>query len=261
MIIQGNTIARFMKEALKQQVKSSMRLDIVYIGRNKAIEQYVRAKKKFGEDIGVTVVLHQFPHKTTEEIVSLIKNISKDSSGIIIQLPLPDSVNKREVLDSVPNLLDIDVLSTSSQENFKHGFSKRLPPVVGACAAIVEYHQIDLSDKNIVVLGKGALVGNPISFWLTNKGLSFKHLSKESFDLGILKEADVIFSGIGVPHFITEDMVKSGVIVFDAGTSEDKETVLGDVSPLVSEKALLFTPVPGGIGPLTVSSLFKNMFQ
>lgn len=260
MIISGKEIRKHIENTLREKVNKPMRLDIIYVGENKAIEQYVRAKKKFGESIGILVVVHQFKESDTDTLISYIEEIAKESSGIIVQLPLPQSIDKQKVLDVVPINLDIDILSQKAQNNFEQGDLSKLPPVVGACDAIVSYYDIDLKDKNIIILGKGSLVGKPIASWLSNKNIVYTQMGKDDFNEAFLKNADIIFSGIGSAHFIKPYMVKDEVIIFDAGTSEDKETILGDVDPLVSEKALLFTPVPGGIGPLTVSSLFKNMF-
>lgn len=264
MLIDGKSISNVVKKKLSLLAqKKEYRLDIVYIGRHKTIERYIRAKQKFGQDIGVSVHVHTFDDTTTEEVVlNYLNSISKtNTSGIIIQLPLPLHFNKQNILNAVPKVFDIDMLSEDSQESFKNGNLERLPPVVGACKEIIDFHSIDLRNKNIVLLGSGSLVGQPLATWLTYLGYPFTQLSKNTFSKQALERADIIFSGIGVPHFIKPEMVKEGAIILDAGTSEESEVLLGDIDPLCQKKASLFTPVPGGIGPLTVACLFKNMIQ
>lgn len=235
-------------------------LDIVYVGENPVIETYIRAKKRFGEKLGITVRVHHLAESTTyDQLQERIRIIEIDSSGVIVQLPLPESLDTVEVINSIDPRLDVDILSEYAYQNFLEKKNKRYPPVLRAVLYALEAYDINLTGKNIYVLGNGRLVGKPIADYLTIHGFPFTQLTKANFSVSKLKEADVIFSGMGMSHMITSDMVKSGVIVLDCGTSEEGNTVLGDVHPDVAQKAKYFTPVPGGIGPLTVTALFNNV--
>lgn len=261
MIIDGKMIQKNIEEKLKSLILGkTYLLDIVYVGNNPVIETYIRAKKRFGERLGITVRVHHLPESTTyEQLQERIAIIEIDSSGVIVQLPLPNTLDTVAVINSIDPRLDVDILSETAYNNFLEQKNKRYPPVLRAVLYGLESYDIDLTDKNIYVLGNGRLVGKPIADYLTIQGLPFTQMTKINFSVSKLKDADVIFSGMGMSHMITPEMVKDGVTIFDCGTSEEGNTVLGDVHPDVSEKAQYFTPVPGGIGPLTVTALFNNV--
>ena len=135
-----------------------------------------------------------------------------------------------------------------------------LPPVAGAVKIIAEKYNIDFRGKNVVVLGAGRLVGAPVAHFLNSAGAQVTTLTEhDEQPFEVIKSADVIVTGIGQPHFIKPEHVKEGVIIFDAGTSEDGGLMVGDVEPAVADQAALFTPVPGGIGPITVALLLRNL--
>lgn len=263
MIINGIQIQKDIIHTLKNRIQAHPYiLDIIYVGENAVIEKYINAKRKLGEVLGVETRIHRFADTVTlETIKTTIGDISLDSSGIIIQLPLPDTLQKENIMEYIDPSLDIDILTKEAYQQFLLSKNNRLPTVLRACLYIIETHGVSLTDKKICILGAGKLVGGPIADWCRIQGLSFTQMTKDTFDTNTLKEADIIFSGMGVPHLITEDMVKEGVIIFDAGTSEESGSVVGDIHPDVAHKASLFTPVPGGIGPLTVTGLFNNIIE
>lgn len=263
--VEGKKIAENLKEEvrnllIKNPEKNS--LVIFYVGQNDTIDKYVNLKKKVGEELGIKVDVKRFPSDIKEE--TLIEEIGacvKDYSGAIVQLPLPPHLDKRKIVDLVPADKDVDMLSIKAFEDFKNKKTEKLPTVVSAIDKIVRDYDIDLEDKNIVVIGRGSLVGGPVSTWLTRQGFAHQVLDDKSLDfVNTLKDADVIISGTGEGGLIKKDMVKEGVIIFDAGTSTSSGKIAGDVDVSAYEKASIITPVPGGIGPITVVSLFKNMF-
>jgi methylenetetrahydrofolate dehydrogenase (NADP+)/methenyltetrahydrofolate cyclohydrolase len=167
------------------------------------------------------------------------------------------------VIDSIPTEMDIDMLSEDSLVQYRAANTERTAPVAAAIQEMLWHHKIILIGKKIVVLGRGRLVGEPIIALLDRQELEYKVFdidSNEEEKLAALKEADVVFSGMGMPHAITEDMVKDGVVLIDAGTSEQKGKLVGDIDPSCYEKAQWYTPVPGGAGPLTVVCLLRNLF-
>jgi len=173
------------------------------------------------------------------------------TDGVIVQLPFFSHIDLETVLATLNSQWDVDGLGHTPLV---------LPPVVVAIDEICRRENIDFSGKAILVAGYGRLVGKPISQWLTSKGLSPSVVTSPEELQGQAPHADVIFLGTGVPHLLKPSMIKEGVIIMDAGTSEDAGKVVGDADPVCAEKASLFTPVPGGIGPITVSAIFKNLF-
>jgi len=158
-----------------------------------------------------------------------------------------------EVVNSVPADLDIDGLRRDS---------KFLAPVAMSVWKIFNFYQIDLAGKEIVVVGNGRLVGEPVVRMLIDENLSVTLVEKETDDKTmrtLIKNADVIISGVGVPGLITSDMIKEGVVLIDAGTSEQSGKLVGDIDPACADKASFVTPVPGGVGPVTVACLFENL--
>lgn len=185
---------------------------------------------------------------------------SSRADAVIVQLPLPPEVNQTDVLNSIPLHQDADVLSSATRGKFEHGdVDALLPPVVAAVREIFEKHGVEVKGKQAVVVGAGFLVGAPCATWLKHQGAAVVMVTKESGGLvNALREADIIISGAGSPYLITPDMLKQSVVLVDAGTSESNGEIVGDADPACAAVCSLFTPVPGGIGPLAVACLFEN---
>ncbi len=241
-------------------------LAIVYAGSNSVIENFIKIKQATADRLGVLTKVFHLPNPTTPDMIQIVSDISLDKSidGIIVQLPLSSAIDSDEVLNSVLPSKDVDVLSKIAFEAFADGKSKFLPPTVGAVAEIFSKHKVILKDKKIVVVGNGALVGKPVAAWLRLQGVEPIVITKgteNSVSAPAFFSADIIISGVGRPHFIKPDMIKDGVVLIDAGTSEEAGRMLGDIDPSCEERAVLFTPVPGGVGPITVAILFRNLLS
>jgi len=265
MIIDSNQIAENIKKELKQKLLSLKKppiLAIIYIGKNPASESFITRKKKYGEDIGVQVSLNSFPEEISpEELKEEISTIANSSDGMIIQLPLPSHLNTQEILNCVPTEKDVDILSNESEALYAKGKLQNIPPVAGAIEEICTRNNISLADKNILIIGNGRLVGKPVSVWLKKLGIHPIIIDENTKGTdSSLQQADVVISGVGIPHLIKAKSLKDGVIIFDAGTSFKDGKLAGDFEPECANKASFFTPVPGGIGPITVAILFKNLF-
>lgn len=264
MRVDGKQLQRGIAEDLKGMLDStdtSLRLDLVYVGNDPVIETFMRLKKSFGEKIGVSVVMHTFAESTDEKkIKAAVETISSSPAvnGVVIQLPLPPHIDADMLMDGIPENKDVDLLSQSAYAKFKAGNSSILPPVVGAVAEIFSAYNVELSGKEIAVVGRGELVGDPMTVWLENNGVS-PNVFEKGDDLAALRTADIIISGAGDPHIITPEHIKTGVVIIDAGTAQADGGIKGDVDPACEEKASLYSPVPGGVGPLTVAMVFKNM--
>lgn len=267
ILLDGKKLSEKIFEDIKDQVSKKAkkpRLAIVVVGENAVVEKFIAQKKKAAKLIGADLRMYQFAGDiTTNELRKRIAKIVHETknSGVIIQLPLPPQVSAQYILNAVTPEKDVDMLSARSIGNFAVGKSEIMPPVVGAVKAFFEEYMIDYKNKRILLLGAGALVGRPLALWFIEEKITFDVVQKtEAHPEKFIREADIIISGAGVPKLITGEKVKEGVVVIDAGTSESGGELVGDVDfESVSPKASYITPVPGGIGPVTVAVLFKNL--
>lgn len=267
-IVDGRAIAQKIKENLRNEVlkvSSPIQLSIIVVGTNVVTDTFVAAKERFAEYIGVTFSKKEFSENTTtEEIIAYIESIKNSSQGIVVQLPLPNHVNTQKVLEAIPLEKDIDVLREDSFEMFLDDENDFVPPVAGAVIEILDTHSINVRDKNIAILGKGKLVGLPVRTVLENRGAIVTILDTKTDKVDyvrILKEADIVVSGAGVPNLIKPDMLSDGVVLIDAGTSSISGSVEGDIAKECAQVASLFSQTPGGVGPITVAVLFKNLLK
>jgi methylenetetrahydrofolate dehydrogenase (NADP+) / methenyltetrahydrofolate cyclohydrolase len=230
----------------------SPKLLVVQVDEDPVSAQFVYQKKIFAQKIGVLFEEKLFTKKsTTEEVISFIK--ASDADGIVVQLPLPESFDTEKILASIPQNKDVDALSPRPIVT---------PPVAGAVEEILDRNDIEVRGVKALVVGKGRLVGLPVGLWLESLGAEVQYADKNTDNLFVLtRAADLIVSGAGVPELITPEMVKDGVVLIDAGTSESLGKTVGDCDPACATKAKLFTPVPGGVGPVTVAMLFKNLVE
>ncbi len=238
----------------------------VLVGEDKASVQYVQMKKQNAEAMGFIFHSANFPATiTTQDLIKEIQilNNIKNMCGIIVQLPLPESIDKRKILDAIKSEYDVDCLGSMASDNFYKGKTDFGFPAATACMHILDSLNLDLKNKKIVVLGYGDLVGKPVTATLQFKGLSPSVvLSKTENKEEIIKQADVIISGIGKGKYITGNMIKAGAVLIDAGTSESGSGIVGDVDiESVMGIASFISPVPGGAGPMTVASLMKNTLK
>jgi len=236
----------------------------VLVGDDPASVQYVKMKAKTAESVGI--LFHKASFKagiTTEELIKEIETLNKipHMCGIIIQLPLPVHIDKQAVFDAILPELDVDCLGTVASEKFYAGDASLGFPTALSCMALLDSTQADLQGKKIVVLGQGMLVGKPVTALLRFRGLEPEIVrSKTENKEEIIKQADVLISGMGQGKYITGDKIKNGAIVIDAGTSESNGAIVGDVDlESIEGIASYVSPVPGGVGPVTVAMLLNNV--
>ena len=236
MILYGKEIADGILDKLKETIKEKqlkIKLAVVLVGDNRSSEIYVAKKGEAAKRVGIDFELFKFKKDIEEEVLkNEIKNIVKNESisAIVIQLPLPEKFNVEGIMKLIPDAKDAESIS----------------PVVCAVDHILKEYGISLVDKKIVLIGSGILVGEPVGKWLNDQGLSFSGIN----DIG---SADVVISGAGKKNLITSNMVKDGVILIDVGGDADFENI--------KDKALHITPVIGGVGPVTVACLLKNLVE
>ena len=268
-IINGKNLRDEILEDIKKQVLDLHFIPVfcdVLVGSDPSSVQYVNLKKKNAISLGIKFHDAIYDESiTTEELLKEIQKINKvdNMCGIIVQLPLPSHIDARKVLDAIDPVLDVDALGEQVSLDFYSSNEDLVPPTALSVLALLDSLKINLSDKNIVVLGEGKLVGKPVAQLLKNRNLKFTVLNSASINKEeIIKNADIIVSGIGKGKYLTGDMVKDGVIIVDAGTSEEEGSIVGDVDfESMRSKASYITPVPGGVGPVTVAMLFMNVLK
>lgn len=256
MIVDGKQIASNIYLELGKKVENMDRtphLMVFTCDPNFETQKYLNLKSKKAQEVGIGVEVVELKKDiNTEEFIAKIKERGPRADGIIVQLPVPQHIDKNRVLESIPLSKDVDSLNSATNQFFS--------PVVGALKEILSEHGVDPKNKHIVVIGDGKLVGNPAVQWFQRVGGVVTQVTKTTSDIRLhTLEADIIVSGAGVPNLIAPDHVKEGVIILDAGTSEDGGELRGDVDSRCAEKSKVFTPVPGGIGPITIAVLLRNV--
>jgi len=269
ILLDGKKLSEKILNSLKREIKKSqldLRLAVVQVGENPVTQIFINQKKKACEKIGLNFKLFKFPAKIgnlelKREIEKIVKN--PVNSGVIIQLPLPKKFQPEEFLNLIPEEKDIDVLSEKSLGKFYQGILKVLPPTVQGILYLFKNYKIELRGKNVVIVGAGRLVGFPLAIQLLKTKATVSVLNEFTRDIPFfIKKADILVLGVGWPNLIQGDILKKGVVVIDAGTSIKKGKLVGDVDfKSVSKKASYITPVPGGVGPMTVACLLGNLVK
>jgi len=265
MIIDGGAIAQETLEQVKEVVSgfdTPLGMRAVVVEPTRTTASYVRAKARAAEAAAITFEVVELPvDASTEEVVAAVRVPGVDS--IIVQLPLPAHIDTETVLAAIPPEADADALTATARAS---GFP--VAPVAAAVEEILVRSGVVVSGARAVVVGKGRLVGEPVALRLAELGASVTSLDEQTFDASALANADIIVSGAGVPHLIRPDMVKEGVVLIDAGTSEapgnapgEESRIVGDIDPACATRAAVYTPVPGGVGPVAVACLMRNAAQ
>ena len=267
VILDGKKLSEEILEEIKKEFsrkKQTIKLDIILVGNNPASEIFVRRKEKACLSVGVSFELHRFNLNIgMDEFKKAVKKISYDAnvSGVVIQLPLSKHLNRQEVFDVIPSNKDVDILSTYNLGKFYTGDLLCMPPVVSTVAHFFKKYKISLKGKKVVLVGAGRLVGFPLSLWLFGKKATVSVVNEFTGDISLYtKKADIIISGVGRPQFIKGDMIKKGAVIIDVGTSFQGKKIFGDFdSKTIAQKASYITPVPGGVGPMTIACLLENL--
>jgi len=267
-VIDGKKIADDLRAQLQERVKKldrSPRLVIVQIGSDPASTQFVARKKQFGESIGVEVCVHQYPaNVSTNEVRKRLAQITheKGTDGVVLQLPLPEGMNTEYLLAAIPVEKDVDVLSAKSVGAYSVGRLSTTPPVVRAAQLLLGNIDVAVGGKSCVVIGAGRLVGSPIATWLMREKATVTVVSTASENLNdIIHDADIVFLGTGKVGLVNAGMLKSDAVVVDAGSGVGSDgKIVGDFDASgADERGIMYSPVPGGVGPLTVAALFENL--
>lgn len=266
-IIDGRKIRDNILENIKKEVELLPFVPVfcdVLVGEDKVSEQYVRMKDKTATSVGIKFHNAHFPATiTTEELIEEIKVLNNipNMCGLIVQLPLPENIDTKKVLDAIDPDLDVDCLGSLASEKFYQNISHLAPPTANACVYILKSLNISLENKKIVVLGNGELVGRPVTALLKSLNFEVDTITRNTENKEIiLKNADIIISGMGNGKYINSLMIKENAIIVDAGTSESGSGIVGDVDvESIKDIEGFVSPVPGGVGPVTIAMLLQNV--
>ncbi len=258
MIVDGKQIARAVLQELAADVTSlheMPKLAIVSCAPDLAAQTYLGIKNKQAATVGIVVENITLPaNVSTDDCVAAVQKAAVSADGIIVQLPLPKQIDTTEVLKAITINRDVDAIHYDGQD------PDMLPPVVGAIAEIAKWEDIDFTDKKIVIVGTGRLVGAPAKIWCETSGWNIVVVTEDTKNPeAYFRQADILILGAGSAGLITPEKIKTGVVIFDAGASEVRGILVGDADPACAQKAAYMTPVPGGIGPITVAILLRNL--
>jgi len=283
-LIDGKKIAEAIREEIKVEVAHMIdeedkapHLAAIIVGEDPASETYVAAKEKACKSVGFTSSVYKLPEVTTEkELLELIAFLNKDPEidGFIVQLPLPDHISEEKVIQSIDPKKDVDGFHPVNLGRMVSGLPAYLPATPYGIVQLLERSKIDTEGKHCVVLGRSNIVGTPVSILLSRKSnpgnctVTICHSRTRNIK-EIAATADILIAAIGQPEFVTDDMVKKGAVVIDVGVHRlpsDKTKsgykLKGDVAfDEVKKKCSYITPVPGGVGPMTITGLLQNTLK
>lgn len=268
-ILDGKLVSKKIQEAIKKEVATLNKkpcLLVILVGNDQASQIYVANKEKACKRVGMeskTIVLDE--NVSQKEVIKVIEkaNEDKDINGILVQLPLPNHMDTQAVVGSISPLKDVDGLNAYNQGRLLLGMPSIIPCTPkGIMRLLSEYH-VDLCGKNALVIGRSILVGKPIAQLLLNQNATVTMAHSKTKNLKELcLQADIIVCAVGKPKTITEDMVKEDVVIVDVGINRVLGTLVGDVDYLsVAPKTSRITPVPGGVGPMTIACLLENVLE
>lgn len=273
LLIDGKRISAEIKDETKAKVAElkeqgvEISLAVVQVGDNPASCVYVRNKKKACEYVGIKSVSHELPEETTEEeLLNLIEELNNDDTinGILVQLPLPRHMDENKVIDAISPYKDVDgfhLMNVGALSTGQKGFVSCTPYGI---IQLLKRSNIEIAGKHCVVIGRSNIVGKPMSILLLreNGTVTVVH-SKTQNMKEITKQADILVVAIGKPKFVDDTFIKEGAVVIDVGINRDEDNkICGDVDfEKVEPKASAITPVPGGVGPMTIAMLMNNCLE
>lgn len=249
--LSGKILAGLKESILEAGIKPE--LLIILCGENPESIIYTKLKAQKGRELGIIVDINQLPETATEkDIIDIIGKSRAD--GIIVQLPLPKHINAEKVLSSIPLEKDVDGLTLKS---------RFIPATPKGIMRLLKEYNMPIRSKEIVIINDSNIVGRPLAMLLLDEGATVTICNKSTQNTSEhAKKADLLITGVGIPNFITKDMIKEGAIVIDVGISKVGNNVFGDVNfDEVKEKAAYITPVPGGVGPMTIAMLLENVIE
>lgn len=266
IILDGKKLSEKIGEDIRKKVKGNIKLVIILVGNDSASEIYVKKKMKKCLSLGIHSELIHFKYNATEDqIITKIEelNLKKEINGIMIQLPLPKHLNSRRILDHISINKDVDGLNSYNLMKILLNEEKIVPATPKGIFRLLEEYNISVESKNVAIIGFSDIVGKPLATMCLNRGATTTvcHIKTKNLSQHTLG-SDIIMTSTGCPNLIKENMVKKGAIVVDIGISRKGSKVVGDVDyENVKNKCSYITPVPGGVGPMTIISLVENLIS
>jgi len=269
MIMDGKALKGEILGALAEEVKALDKvptLCVIQVGDDEASNVYINQKRKMCNDIGYNFIHEKYDDSITED--ELLKNIERFNSNdnidaILVQMPLPSGINEKNIQNAVSKYKDVDGLNDSNIIDLINGKSSLYPCTACGVVSLLDKYEVTLEGSNVVIVGRSSLVGMPLFHMLENRNATVTLCHSKTRNLAdITKNADIIISATGVKGLIKEDMVGDNTVIVDVGITRENGKLYGDVDfDNVSKKASLITPVPGGVGPMTIASLAQNILK
>jgi methylenetetrahydrofolate dehydrogenase (NADP+) / methenyltetrahydrofolate cyclohydrolase len=261
----GKALAERVRREVAEEVGALARpvgLATVLVGDDPASAVYVRSKQKACREVGIEPFDHNLSADTSqEELLALVEQLNTDDAvtGILVQLPLPDQIDEDRVIRSIRPIKDVDGFHPFSAGHLLQGSPTFVAATPAGIMEILREYKVELKGARAVVIGRSNIVGKPMALLLLAEHATVTICHSRTRDLpAVVREADVIVAAVGHPETVTADMVREGATVVDVGINRTDDGLVGDVAEDVREKAGLLTPVPGGVGPMTIASLLRN---
>ncbi len=267
--LDGKRIRREKLMLLKERLSllnQQLGLVVIQVGNDEASNVYVHQKEKLATELNYKFIHKVFPNTTTnKEIIEYIETLNNDPSinGIIVQMPLPKHLNTSLIQNTISPEKDVDGLTNINAGKLIHKENGLIPCTPKGIIDILDNYNIEIEGKNAVVIGRSILVGKPLAELLINRNATVTICHSKTKDISYYTlNADIVVVAVGKAHFLTEDMIKEGAVVIDVGINRIDNKLVGDVDfENVSKKASYITPVPGGVGPMTVYELMNNVYE
>ena len=269
MILDGSKLKDKILEEAKSKIKNNgldITLAIILVGNDEASKIYIKAKQKACEEVGINVALFELDEQTTEDtIIDLINKLNNDEdiTGIILQSPIPDGLDYNRCISYIDSKKDVDGFTKDNIYNLYLNKDCILPCTVKGIIRLLKEYDIAIDGANVVIVGRGNIVGKPLGLALLNENASVTWTHSKTKDLAFYtKNADIVISAVGKAHIISDDMVKDGAVVIDVGISKQDGHIIGDVDfDMVKNKASFISPNPKGVGPMTVAMIIDNLIE
>ena len=269
-LIDGKAVSQAVKERVRDEIAREglkIGLAVVIVGNNQASRVYVNNKKKACEFCGITSYEYALPEETTEEqLLELVDTLNKDDkvNGILVQLPLPEQIDEKKIIEHISPMKDVDAFHAVNVGRIMIGDYAFLPCTPAGVMELIHSTGTEVSGKECVVIGRSNIVGKPMAMLLLHENGTVTVCHSRTKDLAeVCRRADILVSAVGRAGFVTADMVKDGAVVIDVGMNRNAEGKLcGDVDfDSVAPKCSFITPVPGGVGPMTIAMLMENTLR
>ena len=264
----GKALAARIREEVAREVEAFERgigLATVLVGDDPASDVYIRAKHRATLEVGMTPRDVRLPQETEEaELLELVAELNADDEvdGILVQLPLPSQIDEGRVIRAVDPVKDVDGFHPFNAGLLLAGTPAHVPGTPAGVLALLDEHGVELQGAEAVVVGRSDIVGKPVALLLLHRHATVTICHSRTRDLAAaVRRADVVVAAVGVPGVVTAEMVKPGAAVVDVGINRTDDGLVGDVDPAVAEVAGLLTPVPGGVGPMTIAMLLRSTLR